>query len=537
MARTKEFVKAFVFAAAFIFQMTAANAQPDDGSALRVLDEETRIGAVLQNLDKSAPKGRVAFTNVRVVDPETGETTAGEAVIASRGARGRIVWVGKTAEMPHSDGVTVIDGGGRFLAPGLVDMHVHSSSLSDWLLDLANGVTSVREMDGFPWLLKVRQSVNDGRMLAPTMYLAATIINAYPMWGYAVVPANPADARRIVRQQAACGYDFIKIHNVLPLPMFDAVVDQAKALGMDVVGHIPHDIDLAYALHRMRTTEHLKGFIIDQTLLPSDVDFAKALAGAETWITPTLYTRTGYLRGDKARAILKSPEARYVSPETRAQWRALLDGKADPQNDKLGARLRASQDEVMKRLLPLKPQWLAGTDAAGYPFNIMGFALIEELRLLHSEGLSTAAVLRAATSAPARAMREEREFGAIKAGMRADLVLLDKNPLDDPSVYAANAGVMARGMWLSHDNLDMALQKLAAIYADDGANRKIDKAASNDIVAKAEALSQSGYVILPQILRDAASALEQQGKTQLAARLTALTPKLDGPPCEIETPQ
>ncbi len=532
MARSTGFLTAAICLSAFVAGARAALLQP----SLQTLLEETRIGAVLQRLQTSAPQGPVAFSNVRIVEPGTGVIEAGQAVIASRGARGRIVWVGKAADLPRRDDMTVIDGGGRFLAPGLTDMHVHSSSLSEWLLDLDKGITTVRDMDGFPWLLQARQSVNAERMLAPTIYVAATIINAYPMWGYAVVPANPADARRIVRQQAACGYDFIKIHNILPRAMFDAVIEQANALDMDVVGHVPHDLDLSHALHQMRTTEHLKGFIIDQTLLPSETDFAEALAGAETWITPTLYTRTGYLRGNEARAILRGPEARYVSPQTRAQWRKLLGGKPDPRNNKLGARLRSSQNEVMKRLLPLQPRWLAGTDAAGYPFNVMGFALIEELRLLQSEGVSPTAALQAATTEPAHAMREEAEFGAIKVGMRADLVLLDKNPLDDPAVYGANAGVMVRGLWLARDKLDATMNDLAAIYANHAAQETVAEPSENNVVAMAESLSRSGYVIPAPILQAAASALEEEEETHLAARLAALAPKAGQPPCAIETP-
>lgn len=535
MTPAKDFVAAAFVAAAVTIPVNFAAAQSADQSALQTLAEETRIGAVLQELQKSAPAGRVAITNVRIVDPDAGEVKSGQAAIVSRAGRGRIVWVGDAADMPRSDKLTVIDGENRYLAPGLADMHVHSSSLSEWLLDLANGVTTVRDMDGFPWLLEARQAVNDGRMLAPTIYLAATIINAYPLQGYAVVPANPADARRIVREQAACGYDFIKIHNVLPRPMFDAVVEQAKALGMDLIGHVPHDIDLAHALHAMRTTEHLKGFIIDRTLLPNETDFAKALKGAETWITPTLYTRVAYTRGEDARAILESPQARYVSAQTRALWRGVLADSSDSETTDLGARLRSSQDEVMARLVPLKPKWLAGTDAAGYAFNIMGFALIEELRLLQNDGLSPADALRAATVEPARAMREGDEFGEIKVGMRADLVLLDKNPLEDPTAYSANAGVMVRGLWLSRKRLNTALNALASIYADDTATPKFNKKAKKDLVAKTASLTESGYVISAPILRDAASALEATAQRD-AQRLRELTPKFDQPPCGVETP-
>ena len=373
-------------------------------------------------------------------------------------------------------------------------------------------------------------------MLGPTLHIAGTIINALPMDGYAVVPKDSADARRIVRQEAACGYNSIKIHNLLPHPMMTAVIEQAHILGMDVVGHIPHGADLGYALHNMRTTEHLKRFVVDQTLLPSDEDFKKALSGAETWITPTLYTRAGYDRGDGARAVLAGPAARYVAPSTRAEWRKLLAQGADDQTRTLGSRLRASQDDVMRRLLPLKPKWLAGTDAAGYPFNIMGIALIDELRLLQREGLSAAEALRAATTEPARAMRVEAEVGKIAGGGRADFVLLDKNPLEDPSVYASNVGVMAGGKWLSRKDMNAALEKLANIYADKPVGAGAETNPDLHLVDRVESAAAAGYVFSTSTLIEAAKAYESSGRPREAERLQLVARKAESQACKLEMP-
>ncbi len=534
MVPTKTLAAIAIAALELIFPAGAAPS--GERAALQRLSEEVEIVSALQALDGSAPRGLVAIRNIQIVDPATEEVTPGQAVISDLNSNGLILWVGDAAKMPARADLTVIDGGGRYLAPGLVDMHVHADSMSGWLLDLANGVTGVRDMDGFPWILAVRQSVNAGRMLAPALHVTGTIINALPMDGYAVVPKDSADARRIVRQEAACGYDFIKIHNLLPPPMMTAVIEQAHLLGMDVVGHIPHDSDLGYALHNMRTTEHLKGFIIDQTLLPSDDDFKKALAGAETWLTPTLYTRVGYDRGDEARAVLAGPAARYVAPSTRAEWRQLLAQGADDQTRTLGSRLRASQDDVMRRLLPLKPKWLAGTDAAGYPFNIMGFALIDELRLLQGEGLSAAEALRAATTEPARAMRVEAEVGKIARGGRADFVLLDKNPLEDPSVYASNVGVMAGGKWLSRKDMNAALEKLAAIYADKPAGAGADAMSDLHLVDRVESAAKAGYVFSTGALIEAAKAYESSGRPLEAERLKSVAGIAESQTCKLETP-
>lgn len=511
--------------------LAAAPANADQ-AAFHALQQETAIAAVLADLKAAAPNRRLIIRDVRVVDPQSGTVTPGQSVIVG-GAQ--ILWVGDTDKTPKVE-ATVIEGGGRYLSPGLMDMHVHSSSASGWLLNLSVGVTGVREMDGFPWLLRARQSIQDGRMLGPTLAVAGTIINDQPMDGYAVVPDSPLDARRIVRQQAACGYDFIKIHNRLSPPMFDAVADQARTLGVDLVGHVPHDISLTHALApgAMRTSEHLKGFLRDATLLPNDdEDYAAALKGADVWLTPTLFTGLNYDRGAWARGVLEGPTAAYVPLSRRQAWAAML-GAPDADDIATGERFRNTQAVVMQRLIPLKPRWLAGTDAAGYPFAVMGYALIEELRLLRAAGLTPVEVLRAATSEPARAMRQADSFGAVRRGMRADLVLLDANPLEDPTVYARNAGVMTRGFWLPRDRIDGAMARLAAIYRQGDAG-PITRHAAEALQRQAAVQTAAGFVFDPEIVDAAGTAVTRAGLD--GAGFSALNGPAPSGACLLSTPK
>ena len=503
--------------------------------SLHGLQQEVEIAEVLQRLQATAPHGKIVLRNVQVIDPDRESVAAGQTVIVERG---QITWVGDSATAPDAPSTTIIDGKGRFLVPGLVDMHVHSSSAVGWLLDLTNGVTTVRDMDGFPWLLKVRDSVKAGRMLAPINYVAGTIINARPLDGYAVVPRSPDEARQIVREQAECGYDFIKIHNVIPEAMFDAIADEAHRLHLDLIGHVPHDITLDHVLHagRMRTTEHLKGFLVDQTLLPSDEDFSKALAGAETWITPTLYTRLGYDRGEKAKRVLTDPLAKYVPQRKRAEWAAFLAAAPNSEErlkaEKIGERFRETQSKVMKRLIPLRPRWLAGTDADGYAFNIMGYALIEELQLLQEAGLTHGELIRAATSEPTRAMRREKEFGLISPGLRADLVLLDSNPLKAGApAFRSNQGVMAHGYWLDRPKLDEALKKLAGIFAQPDADVEINREAVTGVIRRLTELAADGFVFDSSQLDDFAARLRKIGETESADQVEHLAGIPASGPC------
>lgn len=528
--------------AAAAAEPTNADTANAEQIAVHKLDQDLRIAEILQDLQRGAPKEYIILRNVQIVDIASKTVTPGQSVVFSAPSWGRIGWTGKMGEEPSLPGAVTVDGGGAFLAPGLVDMHIHSESASGWLLNLAYGITTVREMAGFPWLLGVRDQVNAGRMLGPVLYVAGTILNAQPLFGYAVVPANSEDARRIVRQEAACGYDFIKIHNILPEPMFRAVLEQASSLGIDVVGHVPHDIPLNLALHEggLRTAEHLKGFIVDRTLEVGKEDFTEALHGSQTWLTPTLYTRLSYDRGDAARAVLDGPYAKYVSIRTRSKWQKLLQESPDSEerkrNDRLGTLLRNSQDTVMKQLIPLHPRWLAGTDAAGYDFNIMGVALLEEMRLLRTAGVPAFDVLQAAATAPAEAMRQQEEFGGIKKQMRADFVLLKNNPLLDPEAYTDNSGVVAHGVWLERKRIDAALNQLAALQSEPDSSVVVSREVAQRLLSQAETLVEEGYVLDPSLYTNAAAAFRKAGWKSEADDLEGLAILPRDAPCAMPTP-
>lgn len=504
-------------------------------SPLASLTYDADVAALLSQLRNHAPKGLLRVDNVQIVDPAKATITS-DSTIFVRGAR--IVWAGRTADAPNVADATPIDGHGRFAVPGLADMHIHSARADGWLLNLAAGVTTVRDMDGFPWILRARSQINAGKMLGPTDYVAGTIIASQPLGeGYAVVAASPEDARRIVRQQAACGYDFVKIHNQLTQPMFDAVASQAHALGMDLVGHVPHNITLDHALHvgGMRTTEHLKGFLIDQTLLPSDEDYGAALADTQTWITPTLYTRRGYDRGDWARLFMASRLPAYAPPSVRASW---ADQVAHPDTDdvRLGHRFENTQDIVMKRLLPLHPHWLTGTDAEGYTFGLMGFALLDEMHLMRSEGLSAADVLRAATVEAAEAMHESGEFGQIGKGYRADFILLDRNPLEDLSALDRNEGVMANGHWLDRPSLDRAMAQLATIYADGRPLPPFSAGNAASLITRIAKAQSDGFVFDDGAMIHLADALRARHLVKLATKVDQLKAAAPNSFCYVPPP-
>lgn len=522
MAVRKKLIALTAAAALFLVSGAAPAAlaqDPADAAAWRALHEELAIAAMLERLREAPSPELVILRNVRVVDPIDRTVRDSQSILISLGRIHQIVPV---ADEPQIDEALIIDGGGRFAAPGLTDMHIHTTSGSSYLLNLANGVTTVREMDGFPWMLAMRDAMNNDRMLGPTSYVAGTILSYTSLGGYAVVVQDAVTARRVVRQQAACGYDFIKIHNLMPQRVFDPIAEETRRVGLDLVGHVPHHMSVRHAAEQgMRTMEHLKGWLNDRTLTLGDIDYAAATL-SDVWVTPTAYAVRHYAEAAAMEAVRTGPASRYVPPRTRAEWPAFGRTYSTP-DFVLNLNARSHRGEIMRNLVSQGARFLAGTDAANYPYQTMGFALVDELRLLREGGVPEEQVFRAATTEPAAAMRAERDFGRIAPGMRADIVLLARNPLEDAhAAYSENQGVMVRGRWLERAAIDQALAQLAELYAEERPMPRLTRAHTNAAALAAEALAEGGFVFNPDILRDAASALGGAGQNAAAARLAAL---------------
>lgn len=434
-----------------------------DQEALRTLalfEQELEVIDLLLSASEAYPPRDHVIRHVNIVDPPTGEVRADMRV---RVADGRIADVGPDRGDPAGAEAFEIDGTGRYLLPGLADMHVHElTSSSQHLLHVATGVTTVRDMVGFPWLIEWREKSDRDEWLAPSMIVAGPIISSRPMGMYAQVVEDEAAARELVREHAEAGYDYIKVHNALDSAAYRAVLDEAARIGIGVVGHVPHHLTVADAVHGgQETIEHFKGYINDRTLEISDHDWITPTARGSVWLTPTLYSTRPFMRGDSALAWLDGPEARYVPALLCEQWREEATWPVPDAAKDLPAKNR----EVLRRLLPVTDRFLAGTDAGGgYSFMVSGFGLHEELRLLADAGMSTLEVLRAATTFAAEATDRTEEFGGVAPGLRADLLLLGSDPLVSLHALDDREGVMVRGRWLDREALDGLLDRLAAIY-------------------------------------------------------------------------
>jgi imidazolonepropionase-like amidohydrolase len=385
---------------------------------------------------------------------------------------GRIERVGPTAAIEIPAGAILIDGSGRFLIPGLADMHVHlfadDAAVADSVAPaelgvmIAAGVTAARLMIGTEQHLVLRGDVAAGRLVGPQLWVASPQVSGEE--GELTLVARTADqARAAVQRAADGGYDFVKLTNGISREVYDAVTDEARARGIRVVGHVDPAVDVRRALETGQQLEHLDGFFeavladsaagttsVTQAGLFSrtawatldhvddhkvlEIALATGRAGAFVGPTQNIFNnafgigwsdsviqswpdwqlwppakREGYLR---ARARYWSPAAReFRTPERRRRYVEVRNGLVKGIHD-AGGKILAGSDT---------PEW----------FNTYGWGLHRELEALVAAGLTPYQALVAATRTPAEFLGARAAWGTIQPGRRADLVLLSSNPLID----------------------------------------------------------------------------------------------------------
>jgi len=422
----------------------------------------------------------IAIVNVNVVPMASEMVVEGQTVIVDGGM---IAAIGGVDATPVPEDALVVDGTDRFLIPGLTEMHAHipdprSPDLERVLsLFVANGVTTVRGMLGQAAHLDLRDKLASGQVLGPRLITAGPSFNGRSVDG-------PEQAASMVREQAAAGYDFLKIHPGLTREEFDAIAVTAREVGLSFAGHVPEDVGLEHALQAgIATIDHLDGYM--ETLLRPNDDPSGGLSGffgvfiarqadetrlpavvrdtvaSGTWNVPTQSLFVGVASPSLSIDDLAArPEMRYMPAETVAAWQRskaelLADLNYRPENALRAIEIR---DHLIRALHEAGAGLLLGSDSPQV-FNVPGFALHRELEYLVGAGLSPYAALQTGTSNPARFFGQDSLYGRIGAGMAADLVLLDANPLDDIRNSRRIHGVVLHGRWLSRQALDEMLRR------------------------------------------------------------------------------
>jgi imidazolonepropionase-like amidohydrolase len=415
----------------------------------------------------AAQPGVTAFVDVDVVTMEGDQVLRGQTVLV-RGDR--IEAVAPAAMLPVPEGATRIDGRGRWLIPGLAEMHAHipgaqatPAALEELMfLYVANGVTTIRGMLGAPNQLELRERTASGELLGPTILVGAPSLNGNSA-------PDAATAERLVREHHAAGYDFLKLHPGLGREAYDAIVATSRELGITWAGHVSEAVGIEHTLAtRQSTVDHLDGYLPAASDPTRRDALVAATREAGVWNVPTMYLWESFLSTDGAERWLALPEMRYVSPQQREAW-ARQKANVEAQRAAVPPADRAAEIEQRRLLLRALADGgariLMGTDSPQL-FNVPGFALHRELAVMTEVGMSPHAILESGTRNVGRYVAEDLggdgSFGTVTPGARADLVLLDADPLADVANVARRAGVMVRGRWLPEAEIQARLAEIEA---------------------------------------------------------------------------
>jgi imidazolonepropionase-like amidohydrolase len=466
----------------------------DDSSALGQASAYARAGP-----DRSAVGERascdvssvLAIEHVTLLPMTRGSLPIADATVIVRGQR--VSWIGpsKRASVPAC--ATTIDARRRWLIPGLVDAHVHVESprmmrliLQDpsipeeaindadpYLPYIARGILQIGNMSAMSETIGQRRAIETGRVLGPHTMLAAMVDGDPSLWpvGITRVAATPEDGRQVVRDEIAEGYDMVKVYSNLTLDTFTAIVDEARSHGVKVVGHIPGRgtpigpyFQAGYTM--VAHAEELAVRVVGE----EDAEVAHMVAAASlhgTGLMTTLTVDQRILEQTLDPSTLHTrPEIQYVHPVVRRFWYErnpyIGDGSAERVAELRG--IIALNDKLVRAFVAAGLPVLAGTDSL-VPGVVAGFALHDELAALVAAGLTPYQALEAATRAPCEWMGVAEDRGTVEVGKRADLLLLDADPLVDITNTQRIAGVVTNGRWLPRRELDAKLDELAKRYA------------------------------------------------------------------------
>lgn len=447
----------------------------------------------------------LVLAHVTIINTAGGPNLADRAVFITGD---RITDIKKNQHIRLPKGVQVIDAKGKYLIPGLWDMHVHWYDEQFLPLFIANGVTGVRQMFGFPVLLDWRERASRGELLAPRQVIASPIVDGPgATWVGSIQVGNEQEARDAVRKIKEAGFDFVKIYNGIPRDAFYALVDEAAKRGLPFVGHVPHSVSALEASDAgQKCIEHLNGVLeacspdgheITQGYLKYTggvnnikgtdmirrqalrVLFEKVLATYDegranelfarfaqngTWQCPTLAAYRVFAFIDQP-DFRNDPRLKYFPAAFRAGWQ--------PENNPLWASQTAEDYAISKRLYQKYMKTLAemrragvrvlaGTDT-GAPYCFPGFSLHDELVLLVEAGFTPMEALQAATLNAAIFLDKAESFGTIEKGKIADLVLLEANPLEHIENTKRIAAVVLGGKLFGKQQIDEMLANFEKI--------------------------------------------------------------------------
>jgi imidazolonepropionase-like amidohydrolase len=411
----------------------------------------------------------VAFVDVNVVPMNRDGILAHQTVIV-RG--NRIAEIGPASRVHAPAGATTVNGSGKYLMPGFAEMHGHfpnpnaGPELTENVLCLyvANGVTTVRGMQGQLPHLELKARIARGELLGPRLWVPGPALtgNAAP---------TPEAGRRLVEEQQAAGFDHLKIHEGLSRETYDTIVATAKRVGLRFGGHVPDAVGVYHALESGQVSiEHLDNYV--ETVGGPDsandsriAQVVSATCAARAWTVPTLALWETFMGTEDIDMLAARPELRYVPPAWRNNWAQQLTQMRQQNTQPPEQRVKtlALRRRILKALQTAGCPVAFGTDSPQL-YSVPGFSIHREMQSMAAAGLTPQQVLLSGTRNAARYFGAEQEFGSVAPGQRADLILLNGNPLADLANVGRRGGVMVNGRWLPETEIQARLERIAAAY-------------------------------------------------------------------------
>ena len=435
--------------------------------------------------------GDFAFLNVNVLPMDgTGSRVLERQVVMIE--NGLVSLIGAADEFSVAEDVTSVDAEDYFLIPGLTEMHGHlpDPRMSDQdirnllFLYVANGVTTVRGMQGNPSQFALRNAIERGRLLGPKLYLASVSMNGNSV-------TTPEEASQLAREYKVDGYDLIKTHEGMSLDAFNALAETASEVDIPFGGHVSDYVGLRHALASgQMSIDHLDNYV--EALAPSDdradedrglrgvgallesvdesriPELVRATVESGAWVVPTmvLWETAFFNERGSADVLSDRPEVRYMPPEMVDRWREAVDTRLASTDIETNRRVATLRRNILAALHEGGANIALGTDSPQI-FSVPGFAMYHEMALYAEVGMTPYEVLEIGTRRPAEYFDAADQFGTVAVGRRADLILLEANPADDIGSVRNRVGVMVNGRWIPADEIERRLREIALFYGNE----------------------------------------------------------------------
>jgi imidazolonepropionase-like amidohydrolase len=439
-------------------------------------------------LDSDAPV--FAFVNVDVVpmdgggDDNRGRLVVGQTVLVQGGL---ITEMGPFEAVAIPENAMRIDGEGQYLMPGLTEMHGHlpnpnmpeEVTENVLFLYIANGVTTVRGMQGNASQLALRERIEAGELPGPRLILGSPSMNGEGV-------ESPEQAEALVREYHEAGFDLLKVHEGLTPEVYDAIANTARELGIPFAGHVSDHVGLFHALEAGQTTiDHLDNLVealvpeerkpdepaglrgvdelldaVDESRLPSVI---QALLDADVSVVPTMVLWESGIFATRPSADLleERTEIQYMPSEMVAAWTSAVDDRVAETEPEAMRRVAELRRRVLKALHEGGVRILLGTDSPQI-FSVPGFSIHREMAFYQDSGMAPYEALASGTSVVGDYFGED--FGRVAPGQRADLILLTANPLEDVANVARRSAVMVNGTFWSEEDIATRLDAIADSY-------------------------------------------------------------------------